>query len=85
MVGQRAFTTSDVTGLHHLARLRNWSLCRAKPPQKLRWTNAGRLAAIGAMEIAPGTLGGWAPHAGLAWSADDMGRWIWRGQRAPWS
>jgi hypothetical protein len=33
------------------------SLCGAKPPQKLRWTNAGRWAAIGAMEISPGRLG----------------------------
>jgi hypothetical protein len=46
------------------------SLCGAKPPQKLRWTNAGRWAAIGAMEISPGTLGARADNAARAgWSA----------------
>jgi hypothetical protein len=42
------------------------SLCGAKPPQKLRWTNAGRWAAIGAMGISPGTLGAWADNRGSA-------------------
>jgi hypothetical protein len=42
------------------------SLCGAKPPQKLRWTNAGRWIAMGIMEILPRTLGGWADSRGSA-------------------
>jgi hypothetical protein len=44
------------------------SLCGAKPPQKLRWTNAGRLSAIGAMEISPRTLGARADSGGSAFA-----------------
>ena len=44
------------------------SLCGAKPPQKLRWTKAGRWSAIGAMEISPRTLGAWADNRGSAWT-----------------
>ena len=33
------------------------SLCGAKPPQKRRWTHAGRWLAIGTMEIAPRMFG----------------------------
>ena len=39
------------------------SLCGAKPPQKLRWTNVGRWAAIDAMGISPKTLAAWADNA----------------------
>jgi hypothetical protein len=49
-----------------LAVQRIKSLCGAKPPQKLGWTNAGRWAAIGAMGISPGTLGAWADNRGSA-------------------
>jgi hypothetical protein len=49
-----------------LASKRIKSLCGAKPPQKLRWTNAGRWAAIDAMEILPRTLAAWADNRGSA-------------------
>ena len=48
------------------SRKRIKSLCGARPPQKLRWTNAGRWTAIGAMGISPGTLGAWADNRGSA-------------------
>jgi hypothetical protein len=40
------------------------SFCGAKPPQKLRWTNARRWGAGGAMEISPRTLVVWPMIAG---------------------
>ena len=42
------------------------SLCGAKPPQKLRWTHAGRWSAIGTMEISPTTFGARADDCGSA-------------------
>jgi len=45
------------------------SLCGAKPPQKLRWTNARRWSAIGAMQISPRTLGVRAENGGSAYAS----------------
>ena len=50
LYGMQAFKTTNLSG----KRIK--SLCGAKPPHKLGWTNAGRWGADGAMEISPRTL-----------------------------
>ena len=62
------------------AQKRIKSLCGAKPPQKPRWTNAGRWAAVSAMEILPRTLGAWADDRGVS-QGGLRGTTVYRGRK----
>ena len=57
------------------SRQRIKGLCGAKPPQKPRWTNAGRWAAVSAMEILQKTFGAWADHRGSARATCEVRPW----------